>query len=90
MGAAYAIAPIRGAGDVTGWQLTLCADDQAIEQRAFDGTESGFDDAQHAGAAWLGQHGQDSVSQWLAAAAQSSRRMAWDGTYQRAIRRRGF
>lgn len=75
---------------VVGWQLTLCTEGNAIEQRDFDGAEHGFDDAQRADAAWLAQHGQDSISQWLAAAAQSSRRMAWDDTYRRALTRRGF
>ena len=75
---------------VVGWQLTLCADDNTIEQREFDGAEHGFDDAQRAGGAWLAEHGQDSLSQWLAAAAQSSRRMAWDQAYQKNISQRGF
>jgi hypothetical protein len=75
---------------VTGWQLTLTLDGQPVAQRAFDGTEEGFQHAQDAGRAWLAQHGANSIDQWLAGAAQASRRMSWDHAYQHAISQRGF
>jgi hypothetical protein len=71
---------------VVAWRLTLSLDGNAVEQREC-GT---FDQAQREGAAWLQQHGEDGISQWMASAAHASRRMAWDHGYQHAISSRGF
>lgn len=91
----YAIDPICGQANdvlpaitppVIGWRLTLQRDGRSIEQHE----HREFDDAQHEGAAWLQEHGSDGISQWMAQAAQSSRRMHWDHGYRHAISQRGF
>ncbi len=94
--ASYAIDPIRGQADaallpaipppVIGWRLTLSLDSRRVAQRE----HREFDDAQRDGAAWLQQRGGDGISQWMAQAAQSARRMAWDHRYHHAISQRGF
>ncbi|MFT3761662.1 MAG: hypothetical protein QM761_03420 [Pseudoxanthomonas sp.] len=71
---------------VVGWRLTLSLDGRSVEQRE----HRAFDDAQREGAAWLQQHGSDGISQWMASAAQASRRMGWDHDYRHAISMRGF
>jgi hypothetical protein len=71
---------------VVGWRLSLHIDGRAIELREC-GT---FDEAQREGAAWLQQHGEDGISQWIAQAAQASKRMGWDHDYRHAISLRGF
>ncbi|KAF1684546.1 hypothetical protein B1992_14980 [Pseudoxanthomonas broegbernensis] len=70
---------------VVGWRLVLNIENNAVEQREC-GT---FDNAQREGAAWLQQHGEDGISQWMANAAQASKRMAWDHDYRHAISSRG-
>ena len=71
---------------VVGWRLVLSLDGNAAEQR-----ECGaFDEAQREGAAWLQQHGEDGISQWMANAAQASKRMAWDHGYRHAMSMHGF
>ena len=93
--ASYLIDPIRGQADdvlpaipapVVGWRLTLQRDGRSVEQRE----HCEFDDAQRDGAAWLRQHGSDGIDQWMASAAQASRRMGWDHGYRHAISKRGF
>ena len=71
---------------VVGWRLTLSMDGKTVEQREC-GT---FDDAQRDGMAWLQRHGEDGISQWMANAAQASKRMAWDHDYRHAMSMRGF
>jgi hypothetical protein len=94
--AGYAIDPIHGQADdallppipppVIGWQLTLSLDGRNVELHE----HRDFNDAQRDGAAWLQQHGSDGISQWMARAAQASRRMQWDHGYRHAISKRGF
>lgn len=74
---------------VIGWRLVLSIGDNAIEQRECGEGEEGFMQAQRDGAAWLQRHGEDGISQWMAQAAQASRRMAWDHGYRHALSRRG-
>lgn len=75
---------------MVGWRLTLTLDGDTQAQRTFGGGEDGFRQAQCQGGDWLGQHGADGISQWLASAAQASKRMRWDGDYRHAISKRGF
>lgn len=75
---------------VVGWQVTLYANGRVSKMQDCEGAEDGFAQAQDAGRAWLARHGQDSISQWMAQAAQASRRMAWDHDYRQQFTRRGF
>lgn len=77
-------------GRITGWQLSLMRDRQTIEQRNFEGTDAGFDQAIEAGKAWLATNGADSTSQWIAGSLEAMRRMNCDPDFRHRISKRGF
>ncbi len=77
-------------GRITSWQLSLMRDRQTVEQRNFEGTDAGFDQAIEAGKAWRAANGADSTSQWIAGSIEGMRRMNYDPDFQHRISRKGF
>ncbi|WP_153242452.1 hypothetical protein [Frateuria defendens] len=69
---------------------SLMRDRQPIEQRNFEGTDAGFDQAIEAGKAWLATNGADSTSQWIAGSLEAMRRMNYDPDFRHRISKRGF
>ena len=77
-------------GKITGWQLSFMRNRQTIEQREFEGTDVGFDQARDVGKTWLAINGADSTSQWLAGSLEAMRRMNCDPEFRHRISKRGF
>ncbi|MGO1541450.1 MAG: hypothetical protein ACTHZI_01555 [Luteimonas sp.] len=77
-------------GKIIGWQLSFIRDRQTIEQRNFEGTDAGFDQAIEVGKAWLATNGADSTSQWIAGSLEAMRRMSFDPDFRHRISKRGF
>jgi hypothetical protein len=75
---------------VVGWQLRLCVDSVAIEQRDCMGHAEGWVDAERTGGAWFAEHNTSLGMQWFAHAEVGFQRMAWDHDFAQALTKRGF